>query len=320
MGVNKAIALVGLALQPARGSVQAQPTIAHGVTGGSVIKSDIKIESDPVTSGQRFSTSADVASVENGAEFECRAYFKAIGYYFYGVMGRVDTHAGVSTFGVANKLPYWTFWGMLDDQIVRIDDSKISELTIKWEGNKPLEVSVVLMGCELTPDDPDGERITMVPVETEGGEDRFTPVGGSFKVSVDGAAAEAPIIGGEIKFINKADRTVLSGSLEAVDVDEANFEAEVSITVKPDDLALWRKAYGGTKKDGAFELGFGVGEATLTISGDKVPFVVPFPEADPGGGSAELELNGLAQGTVDGTSPITAVLDNGVESYDGSTS
>lgn len=316
MGVNKAIALVGLALQAARGSAQDQPSFAHGIYGGK-IGPELKNADDPVTSSYRFSTSGYRESIENGGDYTCPAYFKTIGCYLYGVMGGVDTVAGTHTFTVADTLPFWTFWAALDDgRIVRLDDSKISEVSIKWEGNKPAEVSVTLLGCEMFGLRAGDEPVTMVPLVTEGGDDRFTPVGGSFKVAVDGVAAEAQITGGEIKMTNKVERRVVSGSLQANDVQEATFEAEITVTVMPDDLDLWADACSDEIVYGAFEFGFGIGDETLVLSGDRVPFVVPPYDVDPGGGSVELELTGLAKGTIAGASPITAVLENSVTAYD----
>ena len=86
--------------------------------------------------------------------------------------------------------------------------------TIAWEGNKPLDVAAKLVGGVLS-----------FPASFAAGTDEcdrsnyFTPVGGSFKVDVDGATlAAVPVTGGKITVKRGAQAKFFSGAIEAGDV------------------------------------------------------------------------------------------------------
>ena len=133
---------------------------------------------------------------------------------------------------------------------------------------------------------------------------------------------------GNLSLSNGCTAEPLAGQVTPGDVYEGKLETSGSITVKPDDMALYRKmvtgAANGTTPTGAmvygsFELNFTHSKNssyTLKVEASRVPFTAEFPDVDPNGGAAEMDFSFSAIG-VEGRdgSPVTVTIVNGVEAY-----
>lgn len=321
MPVQTLDALVGVAKQSAKGTIATNPTFACGISGGPILTTEVENEKVPATSGKRIATSAYRSRVGNGAEFDVPAYQKGIGLLLLGAMGAVaTTGAGPYTHTFTpGDLPYLTIFRKYIGRIEAVKDVKIDELKLAWDGPNPLEVSVAGPGTLWS------KPATFVPTTDETGTaNYFTPVGGSLKLDVDGAVpVEAQITKGEITVKNSAEGEPLAVSIMNSIVSEGVMEAEVGLTVVPDDLADWNAALTGTPAGtsasetivtGSFDLTFKCGTDTLQVVGTKVPFIIEHPEGSPEGGRAELEAAGLILGDVS-TASFKFVLTNSQATY-----
>lgn len=316
--------VIGVALQTQRGVPAAAPQFAHGIAGGGV-KVEPNQEPDPLTSAYVSPANAFRDKVENGADFTARAWYRSIGLYLLAALGDVAT-VGVGapyehTFTLGDDLPYLTVFELKGDgTVLGAGDGKLDELELSWEENKPLELGAKIVACGLS-----------FPATFEADVDElddpgyFTPVGGTFKLDVDSETpTEARVKGGSIAVKRSAEAQFYSGVIEAGDVHEGACDAEVGLTIVPDDLSEWRTivtgAADGTSVQpapvyGSFEIELvsPSGAETLTISASRVGFLADLPEGDPEGGAAEIELSGVCYR--DGSTPLTAVLSNTHASY-----
>jgi hypothetical protein len=326
MALSSIGAIVGIAKQGARGTLAANPTFAHGVSGGSAIKVDPSQSALEVTTGKRAATNVVREEVKNSSEIQSPAYLRTLGLYLLGAMGTdVVTGAGpyVHTYATGD-LPYLSIFEKgIGSTIQAIRDCKIEELALKWDGAKPLELSVKAQGTVFS------FPSTFTPTTDETGSESFlVPVGGTFELDPIGSTlVSARVKSGEIVIKNAVSTIPDSTSIEAGDVSDGNQEISIKLTIVPDDLVAFRAtvtgATGGTAVAsdvpvGSVNLLFtenGPGSAQLAVAGSKVAFLTSFPDVDPKGGPVELELAGLAVIPSGGTSPLTFALTNSQPSY-----
>lgn len=324
MAVQSALATVGVAKQSAKGSAESNALFAHGLTDGTVLSVEVDQSIEEHTSGKRASSAVNRIAVMPAAEFTCRAHPKTIGLYAYAALGAVATAGSAPsthTITLGDDLPYLTMFGTMAGNYYKVQDVKVDELTMSWEGNEPLEVGVTGMGTVLTV-----LSSAYTSTVNETADTYFRPVGGTFSVDVDGAsgtAATAKINSGEVSITNNAEQIMVSGNITPDDVVIGRQEVEVSFDITPDNLNIWRTIVTGSSAGtlasgsvvyGSFSCQFVDGTNTLTVSGDRVAFTCDFPDADPAGGTVTLALAGLA--VSDGsTSPITITVVNEQSSY-----
>lgn len=326
MPLQTVTGLVGVAKQGARGTIAANPTFAHGVSGGAIITVEPTQSAVEVTSGKRARTNANREAVKNSSTIESPAYMKSLGLYLLGASGTVaTTGAGpyVHTFATGDSLPYLSVFAKnIDTTIEAIRDCKVDELTLKWEGAKPLQLSVKMNGTVFSY--PAGFTAT---TDETGSESFLVPVGGTFQYDPIGATlATARVISGELTIKNNTDMVMPSASIEAVDVIEGVQEHSLKLTIVPDDLADFRKTVTGaangtaastTVPTGSVSLLFkeNSGTGQLAVTGSKVAFLTAFPDVDPAGGPVEIELAGEAYMPTGGTSPLVYALTNAQVTY-----
>lgn len=312
---------VGLAKQAARGTIAANPTFVHGLTGGGLTVG-LSQEADPVTSAYLSPAGAFRDKAENGADLQTRAWQKAIGLYLLAALGNdavTGTGPYTHTITLGSALNYFTvFEKKGDNSIWAVKDCKLDELGVEWDENKPLDVAAKWVGGALS-----FPAIFTGTVDESDTTSYFTPVGGSFKLDLDSATpAVVPVKAGSVTVKRAVDARYFSGSIEAADTWEGSCEVEVGLTVVPDDTTWWRTlltgAAGGsaiqaTPVYGSFEVTFVKGADSLKLSGANVAFLADLPEADPDGGAAEMELSGI--GYRAGGTPLTAVLINTQAAY-----
>lgn len=322
MALQKGKAQIGIAKQASKGTIAANPTFAHGLTGGGLTIA-VNQEADPVTSAYLNPSGAYRDKVENGANIQSRVWQKAIGLYLYGVLGGISTSGSgtyTHTITLGSSLPYLTVFEKAGDAAIHaVKDCKVDELEISWEENKPLEFSAKLVGGVWS------APATFTPtVDESDTTNYYTPVGGTFKYDIDSATpVVASVKGGKINIKRSAEPVFYSGAIEAADVFEGSCAVEVALTVLPDDTTLWRNivtgAVGGASIQtsplyGSFEVTFAKGSDSLKVAGSSTAFLCDYPEADPAGGAVEAELAGVAYRGA-GTTPITVTLINTQASY-----
>lgn len=325
MGMQSALAQVGVAKQVAKGTAIANPTFANGVINGTVMTIDVNQSLSAETSGVRVAPSVDRTGVVPGMSLAFRAKAKALGLWLYGALGSISTAGAGPTYThtitSGADLPYLTAFGTLGGNIYAVQDFKVNTLEIKFKDTQPVEVDVQGMGtAPVIP-------ATFVPGTDVTLDSFFAAHTGTFSVDVDGAgseAATAKITSGSIKINNNAKTLVVSGSILPDDIVVGRQDVEVTFEAVPADMTLWRTILTGTPTGtvvqatpvyGTFSIAFTNGTDSVTLAGTRVAFTTKFPDADPAGGPVTISLAGLSVQPTGGGTPLTATLVNGVVSY-----
>lgn len=325
MPIQSISTLVGIAKQTAKGTIAVNPTFAHGIQGGNPITVDPVQNPLEVTTAKRAAYNVVRETVNNGAAFDLPAYLKSLGLYLLGAIGS-DTVTGSGPYlhtYATGDLPYLTvFTKGLDTTNEAVKDCKVDELTIKWDGSKPLQVSVKLAGTAFS------YPATFSATTDETGSESFlVPIGGTFQIDPLGSTlATAVVTGGEITIKNNLTPVDPSASIEADNQWEGVQEMSLKLTIIPDDLSLFRKTVTGAAAGtavasvvpvGSVSLSFkeNNGTGTLAVTGSKVAFLTAFPDVDPKGGPIQIDLAGQAVIPVGGTAPLVFALSNGQASY-----
>ena len=325
MPIQKITAISGVAKQASKGTIAANPTFAHGLTGGSPISVEVAQSAVEVTAGKRTSYNVYRDGSTSGAEIQTLSYLKSLGLYLLGALG-TDTVTGTGPYlhtYSTGDLPYLSMFAKgIDTTIEGIRDCKIDELSLKWDGSKPVDMTAKMVGTVFS------YPSTFTPTTDETGSESFlVPVGGSFQIDVLGSTlVSARVIGGELTIKNNVEAVDPAANIEADDVFEGIQEHSLKLTIVPDNLAEFRKTVTGgaagtsvaaVAPTGSVSLQFkeNNGAGTLTVTGSKVAFMTSFPDADPKGGAVEIELAGMAVMPAGGTAPLVYALSNQQASY-----
>lgn len=325
MPVQKITAIAGVAKQSAKGTLATNPTFAHGLAGGAPISVEPNQSALEVTAGKRAQYNVVRENVSNGGEVQAPAYLKSLGLYLLGALG-TDTVTGTGPYihtYATGDLPYLSVFAKgIDTTIEAIRDCKIDELSLKWDGSKPLELSVKYAGTVFSYP----STFTATTDET-GSESFLVPVGGAFTIDPLGSTlVAARVISGELTIKNNVSPIDPSSAIEADDVFEGVQEHSLKLTIVPDDLSAFRKVVTGAAAGtsaaavaptGSVSLTFKENNGTgqLVVTGSKVAFMTAFPDADPKGGAVELELAGMAVMPAGGTAPLVYALTNAQATY-----
>lgn len=332
--INTSIGLIGVAKQSAKGTAASTPTFVHGLTGGQTFKLDRTVENDDVSCGVRTGTDAHVEKIVPGLDFDTYGYADALPLYYYAAMGSIASAAaqgtGMSgyythTVTLGDALPYLTFWGRIGGEYTKVSGAKVDQIEMEFEGNSPLEFGITAIGlaAALGLDSFPGS------VDPSCFDGYFIPTGGTFKLdTASGTPAVAPITEGNLTLANNCTADPLAGSVLPGDVEEGKLVCSGSVTVKPEDLALYKAMVTGSASGttptgamvyGSFEWTFTHSKdskCSLKVSAANVPFTADFPDVDPNGGAAEIEFTfdgiGIAQRS---DSPVTVAITNQVSSY-----
>lgn len=333
MSVNSAIGLIGVAKQAVKGTPASTPTFVHGLTGGQTFKLDRTVNSADVSCGVRTNTDAYVSTIVPGVDFETFGYSDVIPLYFYAAMGNITT-TSQSTSGAASKkhvvtlgdtLPYLTFWGRIGGEYTRTDSCKIDQIEMSFEGNAPLNFGITALGLDAT----FGLSAFPGSVDASCFDGYYVPTGGTFKIETLGTTpAVAPIVSGSLTISNGCSTDPLAGMVTPGDVAEGKLTTSGAVTVKPDDMALYRKLVTGSASGtaltgamvyGSFEWNFTHSQDPthkMKVVATRVPFTCEFPSVDPNGGAAELEFRFDSIGVDSAAgSPVTITFENDISSY-----
>lgn len=333
MSVNTSIGLIGVAKQTNKATAASTPTFVHGLTGGQTFKLDRSVESADVSCGVRTNTDAYVSSIVPGVDFETFGYSDVMPLYFYAAMGNIasTTQSGTGTASkkhtvtLGDSLPYLTFWGRIGGEYTKTSGCKVDQLEMSFEGNAPLNFGITALGLDAT----FGLNAFPGSVDPSCFDGYFVPTGGSFKIETLGTTpAVAPIVSGSLTLSNSCSSDPLLGMVTPGDIAEGKLTTSGSITVKPDDMTLYRKMVTGASNGttltgnmvyGSFELNFTHSKETthkMKVTATHVPFTCEFPSVDPNGGAAELDFSFDMIGVDEaGGSPITVIFENETASY-----
>lgn len=318
-------ALIGVAKQSARGTLAANPTFSHGLSGGAPVSVEPEQNVLEVTAGKRVQSTMTRDVVANGAGVQAPAYMKTLGLYLLGALGSVTT-SGTGTYThtyATGDLPYLSIFAKgIGADIEAVRDCKIDELTLSWEGAKPVELSVTAMGTVFS------YPATFSATTDETGSTSFlVPVGGTFEIDPIGSTlASARVVSGSLTIRNNVERVNASAAIESSDIVEGIQEHTLTLTIVPDDLSAFRKIMTGSASGtsvsgsvpyGSLNLKFveNGGSGELAVTGDKVAFMTAIPEVAPAGGAVQIELAGTAVLPSGGTSPLVYVLKNAQATY-----
>ena len=331
MSVNTSIGLIGVAKQSDKDTPAETPSYVHGLTGGQTFKLDRSVESANVSCGIRAGTDSYVSSVTPGVDFETYGYSDVLPLYFYAAMGNIVSAANtegapykhVVTLG--DLLPYLTFWGRIGGEYTRTDGCKVDQVEMDFEGNKPLGFGITAIGLDAAL----GLESFPGTFDPSCFDGYYVPTGGVFKVETAGSTpVEAPVTKGSLSLSNSCTADPLAGMVTPGDVEEGKLATSGSVTVKPNDMAFYRKmitgSANGTKPMGDMVYGSFLWEFThskeanhkMVVEATRVPFTCDFPSVDPEGGAAELDFSFDDVG-VDSRegSPVTITFYNDTEKY-----
>jgi hypothetical protein len=320
---QSALARVGIAKQTVKGTPAANPMFALGVKSGAVASVDIDQDDEDITSATRISPGSNRTAVKSGETFTSRVFARSIGLYMFLALGaKAVSGAGpyIHVITNANVLTYGTLFGEQDGNLFAVQDGIVDELSLKWDGAGPVELSVTAKGTilNLSP------TFVATTDESGGAITYMAAAGGTFKLDVSSATpATARVTAGEIKIKNNAEEVILSASVVPDDVFVGQQEFDVSLTIVPNDYTDWRKAVTGTGAGttasqvaiyGSYEVQFTDGTNTLKVAQLRVAFLADLPEADPKGGPQKLELKGRGKLPASGAA-MTATVTNTQVSY-----
>lgn len=324
--IQKRLVAAGLSKQAGKGAAATSPaTFLLPVLGGSVLQVHIEQEAEAIAYSKRISPDENRLGVMGGAALRVRAYPRSIPAFLYGALGALATSGPVGgnythIATPADDLPYWTLFARMAAEYGLVPDCKIDQLTLSWSQRAPLEVEAVLLGRG-----PVLGAAAWSGTNEELGQPRFRGPGGTFKIdAASGVPVEAAVVGGRITIANNLAGIPLSKDVVPDDLFPGEQVIDVAFTLQPSDFAEWRKIVTGTAGGvGASSAPiYGSFEDTLVIDADtslkfeglRTAFLADFPEADPAGGAAEIELVGRVKQPVAGNA-FTATALNQFVSY-----
>lgn len=326
--MNKALSAIGIAEQKDAATGIAQPTYYVGVLGGKLVNFPISGSVDDITSGLDGESEYYRESVAVAFDASTRAYPKLLGLLLKLVFGGITT-TGASApyshaFSAAGTIGWATVFGKFDNELRKAIGCRVDQIEFKWEGNKPLEVSVTLAG--MTPGYP--ASITVPNTAEMTGSPYFTPVGGTFKIAASGASpAAAKLLSGRTALKRGVEADYISGTITPGDINHGILVVETQFDVRVADL-LWERviltgaengsAATGVPVYGSFDHKFVIPQAAtateLQFVGTRVPFETD-PEEAGKAGPMTLSLKGNSLIPSGGTSPIAVTLKNDVAAY-----
>lgn len=319
MGVQKRIAQLGFAKQTAKGAAATDPTYTIGLTGGNVYSAEVDQSELNTTWSTRGLAGHERLSVVPGADFEAVAMPKSIGLLLYLACGAVATTgtspAYTHTIKPSAGLPWATLFGLYGADKTEMHDVKVDSIELSWDKSGSVKVKVTALGVSFAFD----SAWTVTTTGETVAQGTFKAGGGT--IQVNGAAAR--VTAGSIKIENGAE-AIVSSAITPDDVFEGDVKCDVSLTILPDDLTLFRRVITGTDNGtsisadvsyGTVSIEFVNGTNSLTFDAPNAALMVEMPEADPAGGAAELSLEGSCALATDGSEPFTFALINDVASY-----
>lgn len=315
MAIQDRITQVAAAKQSAFNSAAATGTYQFGVNSGAIAALDISEDELATSWSSRLVEQHDRGNVVPKVGFETVAMPNTIGLFLATVLGtEAASGSGPHThiFKAGNALPYVTFFARREAEYYKISDSRIDEVEIAWEGTKAATVKVSAMGCTYT-------FLGASPYTASEDERPQSGVlkgaGGTFTVN----GVSAVVKSGSIKISNGLTAVHGSDAATPADVFPAKQAVDVSLTIVPSNLNLFRRVVTGSDAGssvqsvplyGTTQLGFRVdANNTLDFVGRRVKFLTTFPDVKAEGGPVEIALEGAVANDVS-VDPFEFVLVN----------
>ena len=310
----------GIASQASAGTLATNPAYLFGVEKGD-IPANPAYDDAPLTSGTATKSNRELRRLEWPFEFTTNAYQGSVGTILKHALGKCTTTGASPTFTHVfehlRPLPAGmsVFKEYSDGgDIHAVQDGKVSSLRLSWEENAPLKLAVSGMGTVYS----SPTSITAGTDET-GTLTYFRPVGGTFKIDVDGTTLAARCTkGGFVELTNAISGDFCSGKLEASSISDNEHDASCGMTVKA-DVAEWEAivaaVQAGTDLYGSVEWVFKSGTYTLKVEAQRVGFMPYAMPAAAGGGEIEVELGGVCYTPTGWEGPVKITLTNDVAAY-----
>lgn len=323
MPIQKRFTLAALAKNTgaAKGSAAAAPTFEIGVFSGAVGTAEVQEEDLNPTFTSRVLEGSDRKHVIPGAAFDFLATPKTLGLLLYGAAGAVTTTGTgpyTHTIKTGDTLPYLTAWGRNASEYHKVDDALVDTLELSWDTTGALRGKTTIRGLNLSFL---ASAYTAATVTERPKDGLLKGVGGTFQI--DGAGAT--IKSGTIRINNNLAAVLGSDSTVPKDLYPAMQTCDVSLTVVPDNLTLFRQVITGTGSGTTIQATSEYGTATikhvldasndLTWTFNRLRFLSDLPGGDPAGGAQEVVLEGTAMVPSGGGDSWTAVLKNQQASY-----
>jgi hypothetical protein len=272
----------------------------------------------------RFSPGANRGDTIPGASFKTRLWPRSGGALLLGALGQdAVTHPADYQHVItpAQSLPYWTLASRMDNEYPVLADAMISELTLAWDGSKPVEADVVVIGCNPTFN---GTPWTVTNDESVLA--YMKPLGGTFQLDVNSASpATGKVTGGQAHINNNIVPVMLSASNTPDDVYPAVQQVDGKLNLTPSDFTDWRKVVtglgGGTTATGnevygSMLLKFQIDtHRSIQLEAYRVGFLADWPDSDSGGGPMKIEAAFKVYRPTDGSAAFKATVVNDVASY-----
>jgi hypothetical protein len=215
-----------------------------------------------------------------------------------------------------SPLNYYTVFGREQDTYLAVHDAQCNRLELTFDRTQALRANSQWMGTDAlilgTPWTATADERVQTGYYNMGG--------GAF--TIDGASAN--IQRGSIVIDNHHAPIPAAFQVTPIDVYPGALTVEMSFTVIPDDLSLWRKVVFGSAIGtagispvpyyGTVHQAWKSGTDTLTFDTPAVKFMVAFPEANPEGGPVELEIEAKTAVNLAGAA-FTWTLINGIATY-----
>ena len=312
MTVQKRIAQFGLAKQTAKGTAATSPTYVIGLAGGSVYDAEISENELNTTWSDRLLAGHERIETIPGQEADFIVTPKMIGLILFAALGAdavTGTGPYVHTLTPSNTIPWMTVFGSYGTDKATIADAKIDSVELSWDKSGAVKGKLKSMGRTLT------FASTWTGGTAEGVVgNTFSGNGGVFTV----AGTTARVVSGSIKIENGLAAVTAAYSTTPDEIVEAMVKCDVSLTIVPDDLTLFRTTVTGSSSGttaqsapqyGAVDLKFLNGTNSLEFTASQTKYAVKMPDVDPAGGAAEVAFEGsVAQS-------FAFILTNSVATY-----
>lgn len=326
MGVPRQIVQAYFGKQASKGTVATTPGFTFPVTGGKPFNHDITEDLIELTGTSPGRGVADRTMAVPGASLPTLAFTKSIGVPLYANSGGyavsgVGPYTHVFT-AALEPLVYETLWGRYNTDYVRITDAKCDTLTISFDGAGICRVEQTWRGTTstwaVTPASATNDDTTI-------GAAALRAAGGTFQIDIDSTTVATYCIrSGSVTFNRNMNADMCAAAVTPDDNTSGVYEVTYSLTIVPaSTLVDVRNIVTATPTGttissspvyGAVNLVFTDGTSTLTIASNRVNYMTETPDADPGGGSAEVVLAGRALAGA-GVAQFTATLVNTVPTY-----
>lgn len=298
MPIQKRIALLGLKKQAVKGAAEVSPAaFAAGVMRGSLIQLDLTEELMNVTAASRMAQAVARTKAIPGVVAELPVFPKIIGLILERFLGSIVTVGAGAPFthtltpGTPQRL---TAFGRYDADYFNVFDLFLESLKLEWDENGPLKLALTAFARDVTL----GLAAWTATVNEDPTGAWLSARGGTFLYDTVAAKVKS----GSIELSNNLAPVMLAADVNPDEVFYADYSGTAKLVIVPENLNDWRKALTGTTGGtsissdplyAALDLKWVLDANTdLRFQADRMAPVIPFPEADPAGGPAELSIEG----------------------------